>query len=82
MRVPMPLAGGLEMAVHDAFWTALVAVRRQSGVQVVAAPGFGTGYGRVSPQRAAQLMAAAVAMWLLPATTRISHREELLRPER
>ncbi len=80
MRVPMPLAGGLEMAVHDAFWAALVAVRRQPGVQVVAAPGFGTGYGRVSPARAAQLMAAAVMMWRLPATTRISHREGLLRP--
>jgi O-acetyl-ADP-ribose deacetylase (regulator of RNase III) len=80
MRVPMPLAGGLEMAVHDAFWAALVAVRRQPGVQVVAAPGFGTGYGRVSPRRAAQLMAAAITMWRLPATTQFSRREGLLRP--
>ncbi|WP_350277625.1 macro domain-containing protein [Kribbella sp. HUAS MG21] len=78
MRVPMPLAGGLETAVHDAFWAALLAVGRHP-IDRVAAPGFGTGYGRVHPARAARLMAAGYTMWQLPASTRISHREELLR---
>ena len=83
MRVPMPLTGGLDIAVHDAFWAALVAIEGHGGeraIATVAAPGFGTGFGRVHPERAAQLMYAAYAMWLLPAATRISLREELLRP--
>lgn len=83
MRVPMPLASGLDIAVHDAFWAALIAIEGHDGEQpntTVAAPGFGTGFGRVRPERAAQLMYAAYAMWRLPATTRISRREELLRP--
>ncbi|MFI5733331.1 macro domain-containing protein [Kribbella sp. NPDC051587] len=80
MRVPMPLDGGLDMAVHDAFWAALLAVRRiGEPVDRIAAPGFGTGYGRVRPERAAQLMAAAYDLWGLPPTTSISYREELLR---
>lgn len=81
MRVPMPLSGGMDIAVHDAFWAALLAVGRHPAANTVtrvAAPGFGTGYGRVPPGRAAQLMAAAYTMWRLPATTRISQREELL----
>ncbi|GAA1551710.1 hypothetical protein GCM10009789_01830 [Kribbella sancticallisti] len=79
MRVPMALSGGLDIAVHDAFWAALLAVgRHPANLTRVASPGFGTGYGRVSPARAAQLMAAAYTMWGLPATTRISQREELL----
>ncbi|MFF1820099.1 macro domain-containing protein [Kribbella sp. NPDC058245] len=80
MRVPMPLAGGLDLAVHDAFWAALLAVRRiGDAVGRIAAPGFGTGYGRVHPERAAQLMAAAYTLWGLPPTTSISYREGLLR---
>ncbi|MEV0800085.1 macro domain-containing protein [Kribbella sp. NPDC050281] len=81
MRVPMPLTGGMDIAVHDAFWAALLAVGRHSAanpVTRVAAPGFGTGYGRVPAGRAAQLMAAAYTMSRLPAATRISQREELL----
>jgi O-acetyl-ADP-ribose deacetylase (regulator of RNase III) len=81
MRVPMRLSGGMDIAVHDAFWAALLAVGSHPGTNTVtrvAAPGFGTGYGRVSPRRAAQLMAAAYTMWRLPATTPISQREELL----
>jgi O-acetyl-ADP-ribose deacetylase (regulator of RNase III) len=82
MRAPMPLSGGMDIAVHDAFWAALLAVGRHPAANTVtrlAAPGFGTGYGRVPPGRAAQLMAAAYTMWRLPAATRISQREELLR---
>lgn len=81
MRVPMPLSGGMDIAVHDAFWAALLAVDRHPAANTVtriAAPGFGTGYGRVLPDRAAQLMAAAYTMCRLPAATRISQREELL----
>jgi O-acetyl-ADP-ribose deacetylase (regulator of RNase III) len=78
MRVPMPLSGGMDIAVHDAFWAALLAVSRDATIGSIAAPGFGTGYGRVPPVRAAQLMAAAYSMRSLPATTRISHREALL----
>ena len=77
----MPLSGGMDIAVHDAFWAALLAVGRHSATNTitkVAAPGFGTGYGRVPPDRAAQLMAAAYTMWRLPSATRISQREELL----
>jgi O-acetyl-ADP-ribose deacetylase (regulator of RNase III) len=81
MRVPMPLTGGLDIAVHDAFWAALLAVdRATTPIKRFAAPGFGTGYGRVPPERAAQLMAAAYTMWRLPPTTRFSRREELLEP--
>ncbi|TDD61449.1 phage tail protein [Kribbella antibiotica] len=80
MRVPMPLVGGLDMAAHDAFWAALLAVGRiAEPVARIAAPGFGTGYGRLRPERAAQLMAAAFTLWKLPSTTQISHREALLR---
>ncbi|TCC50873.1 hypothetical protein E0H75_11980 [Kribbella capetownensis] len=81
MRVPMPLLDGMDIAVHDAFWAALVTLSRHPAASMVkrlAAPGFGTGYGRVLPGRAAQLMAAAYTMWRLPAATRISQREELL----
>lgn len=78
MRVPMALTGGLDVAVHDAFWAALLAVGNHPAITTIAAPGFGTGYGRVPPGRAAQLMAAAYTMWRLPATTRISQHEELL----
>jgi O-acetyl-ADP-ribose deacetylase (regulator of RNase III) len=81
MRVPMPLTDGLDIAVHDAFWAALLAVDRHRATNPItkfAAPGFGTGYGQVRPERAAQLMAAAYTMWRLPATTRFSRREELL----
>ncbi|MFC6155882.1 macro domain-containing protein [Kribbella jiaozuonensis] len=78
MRVPMPLTGGLDIAVHDAFWAALLAVGNHPTITKIASPGFGTGYGRVSAGRAAQLMAAAYTMWQLPATTRISQREQLL----
>ncbi|WP_432890610.1 macro domain-containing protein [Kribbella sp. CA-245084] len=79
MRVPMPLTGEMDIAVHDAFWAALLAVDRAAdSITRIAAPGFGTGYGRVPPRRAAQLMAAAYTMWRLPATARISQREQLL----
>jgi O-acetyl-ADP-ribose deacetylase (regulator of RNase III) len=81
MRVPMPLSGEMDIAVHDAFWASLLAVGRHPAANTItrlAAPGFGTGYGRVQPGRAAQLMAAAYTMWRLPAATRISQREELL----
>lgn len=81
MRVPMPLTGGMDIAVHDAFWAGLLAVGNHPAAHTItriAAPGFGTGYGRVPPGRAAQLMATAYTMWRLPATTRISRREELL----
>ncbi|WP_405059920.1 macro domain-containing protein [Kribbella sp. NBC_01505] len=78
MRVPMPLSGGLDIAVHDAFWAALVAIGRCPAKRI-AAPGFGTGYGRVPAERAAQLMAAAYEMWVLPASAGISRREDLLR---
>lgn len=81
MRVPMPLAGGLDMAVHDAFWAALVAIAHHPEANTItrlAAPGFGTGYGRVPSHRAAQLMATAHTMHHLPPTTQISHRESLL----
>jgi O-acetyl-ADP-ribose deacetylase (regulator of RNase III) len=81
MRVPMPLTDGLDIAVHDAFWAALLAVGRHRATNPItkfAVPGFGTGYGQVRPERAAQLMAAAYTMWRLPATTRFSRREELL----
>ena len=83
MRVPMRLTGGLDIAVHDAFWAALVAVEDHGDerpIRTVAAPGFGTGFGRVRPDRVAQLMYAAYSMWRLPVTTPISRREELLRP--
>jgi O-acetyl-ADP-ribose deacetylase (regulator of RNase III) len=83
MRVPMPLTGGLDIAVHDAFWAALLTIDRHRTMHPItkfAAPGFGTGYGRVFPERAAQLMAAAHTMWRLPPTTPISQREELLKP--
>ncbi|MEV4261361.1 macro domain-containing protein [Kribbella sp. NPDC049584] len=79
MRVPMPLKGEMDLAVHDAFWAALLAADRATDpITRIATPGFGTGYGRVPPRRAAQLMAAAYTMWRLPATTRISQREQLL----
>lgn len=70
MRVPMPLEGGLEIAVHDAFWAALTAIGRhnaRSGAEErigsFACPGLGTGTGRVPPTRAAALMAAAYRCW-------------------
>ncbi|GAA1579354.1 macro domain-containing protein [Kribbella karoonensis] len=79
MRVPMRLAGGLDIAVHDAFWAALLAVSNHpAALTTIAAPGFGTGFGGVPATRAAQLMSAAHTMHRLPATTRISEREQLL----
>ncbi|MEV5967317.1 macro domain-containing protein [Kribbella sp. NPDC051952] len=81
MRVPMPLSGEMDIAVHNAFWAGLLAIDRHPAANTitrVAAPGFGTGYGRVPPARAAQLMSAAHTMWRLPATTSISQREHLL----
>ncbi|MFF0270235.1 macro domain-containing protein [Kribbella sp. NPDC004536] len=77
MRVPMRLTGGLELAVHDAFWSALVAISNHQ-VEAIATPGFGTGFGHVSPTKAAHLMSTAHTLWRLPPTTPISHRERLL----
>ncbi|WP_427895773.1 macro domain-containing protein [Kribbella sp. GL6] len=79
MRVPMRLTGGLDIAVHDAFWAALLAVSNHADpIATIAAPGFGTGFGRVPAGRTAQLMSAAHTMHRLPATTAISRRELLL----
>ncbi|NUR96340.1 MAG: hypothetical protein HOV67_13905 [Kribbellaceae bacterium] len=77
MRVPMRLSGPLEIAVHDAFWSALIATSNHP-ISTIASPGFGTGFGGVNPTRAAHLMATAYAMWRLPSTTPISQREQLL----
>ncbi len=70
MRVPMPLTGGLDVAVHDAFWAALTAIARhnrqaapEDQISSLACPGFGTGYGKVPPARAAALMGAAYRCW-------------------
>lgn len=82
MRVPMPLSGELDIAVHNAFWAGLLAIGSHPAagtMKRLAAPGFGTGFGRVPPRRAAQLMAAAYTMWRLPAATRSWQREDLLR---
>jgi hypothetical protein len=48
------LTGGLDIAVHDAFWAALVAIEDHGDEQpitTVAAPGFGTGRVRPNAQR-------------------------------
>lgn len=82
MRVPMPLSGEMDIAVHNAFWAGLLAIGRHptaNTIRRLAAPGFGTGFGRVPPARAARLMATAYTMWRLPAATPISQREDLLR---
>lgn len=68
--------GGVDRALADhwptvqrAVWAALLAVsNRLAPITAIAAPGFGT----------AQLMSAAHTMHRLPATTRISEREQLL----
>ena len=85
MRVPRPLTGDLETAVHDAFWAALVAVDRHNRsagaggrISSVASPGFGTGFGQVPPRRAAQLMATAFRFWRTGATASIFQRESEL----
>ncbi|HZX03531.1 macro domain-containing protein [Kribbella sp.] len=78
MRVPMRLTGGLDIAVHDAFWAALLAISNHAApITTIAAPGFGTGFGRVPAARAAQLMSAAHTLHRLPPTTPISQRERL-----
>lgn len=51
MRVPMPLSGELDIAVHNAFWAGLLAIGSHPAagtMKRLAAPGFGTGFGRVS----------------------------------
>jgi O-acetyl-ADP-ribose deacetylase (regulator of RNase III) len=79
MRIPMRLAGDLDIAVHDAMWAALLALERHDAhVSTLACPGLGTGYGSVPPDRAAQLMAAAYRMWRADADTPISDRESAL----
>jgi O-acetyl-ADP-ribose deacetylase (regulator of RNase III) len=85
MRVPMPLENGREIAVHDAFWAALLAIDAHNSrhpdagaIRTVASPGFGTGYGRVNPQRAAELMATAYRFWRGPSSAAIAEREQLL----
>jgi len=87
MRIPMSLRGPLESAVHDAFWAALVAVVRhnhavdeQQRIRSIACPGFGTGFGRVDPGRAAQLMATAYRCWRAGPTAAIADRERDLAP--
>lgn len=85
MRVPMPLDHGREVAVHDAFWAALLAVEAHNAsqetgrrIRSVAAPGLGTGHGRVPAQRAAELMAAAYRCWRDPGLVPAAERERLL----
>jgi len=79
MRIPMRLTGELDIAVHDAMWAALLALERHGGrAKTLACPGLGTGYGAVSPARAAQLMSAAYRLWRADADTPISDREHAL----
>lgn len=85
MRVPMPLTGGLEIAVHDALWAALVAITRHNDrvgaaerIRVVACTGFGSGYGSVPPSRSAQLMAAAYECWRASGRISNAQREDML----
>ncbi|MDO5092225.1 MAG: macro domain-containing protein [Propionibacteriaceae bacterium] len=84
MRVPMPLTNGRDIAIHDALWATLVAITRhnrrvavEDRISSLACPGFGTGYGKVPPARAAALMSAAYRCWRAgPASPRT--RETLL----
>lgn len=83
MRVPMSLRGALDVAVHDGFWAALVAVAHhnrdradEDRIAAVACPGFGTGFGQVEPARAARLMATAYRYWRAGPTAQIADREQ------
>lgn len=86
MRVPMSLRGH-DVAVHDSFWAALVAIARHNAkddrrsITSVASPGFGTGFGQVAPERAARLMATAYRCWRAGPTASISGREVDLAPD-
>lgn len=81
MRIPMRLSGDLDVAVHDAMWAALLALEQHGGhASTLACPGLGTGYGALSPDRAAQLMGAAYRFWRSTADTPISDRESALEP--
>ena len=82
MRVPMALDGGRDIAIHDAFWAALIAVQsfneRSEGepkIRTLACSGLGTGVGRVGPDRAAALMATAFRFWRFGSTASIAQRE-------
>ena len=82
MRIPMRLRGGMEIAVHDAMWAALLALERHNEVAptvaTLACPGLGTGFGRVPPERAAQLMGTAYRLWRAGPDAPISDREHSL----
>lgn len=84
MRIPMPLSSGHEIAVHDAFWSALLAVNHHNAqanagdrITSFACPGLGTGTGRVPPAQAAALMGAAYWCWRTSPAAPLA-REELL----
>ena len=89
MRIPMRLDSDRDVAIHDAMWAGLIAVARhnervplEQRITTLACPGLGTGVGLVSPERAAQLMAAAYEMWSAGANASILRREQLIERRR
>ena len=86
MRIPMRLRAGMDVAIHDAMWAALLALERhqiaRDRVATLACPGLGTGFGGVSPQRAAHLMGTAYRLWRAGRTPRSATANRVLRNRR